>query len=198
MANPEHFDRVAVAIIEKGGYRPPQLIDGGPTTYVMATARKGMSSTLSALIDVCKHKADVVDSSGRSPLHFAAAGGNLTMVSTLIRSGLAVRAKNNKGSEPLHFAAKGGHDHIVAQLLEAGADPSAKNNAGSTPLLIAANSGHMAVGVKLMEAGADPNAKSAAGETALSIAMARGHAEIAEAMLIAGGDIMQVDPKLAL
>lgn len=69
--------------------------------------------------------------SGETPLHVAAARGNLILVQSLLKQGHPVKVEDSAGWLPLHEAANHGHVDIVEALLQAGADP---NDKGKTPL----------------------------------------------------------------
>ena len=72
--------------------------------------------------------------SGNTPLHRAAAYGQLSVVRKLIEAGVSVNAVNAEGATPLSRAARWGHADAVAALLEARADPNAADSAGKRPL----------------------------------------------------------------
>lgn len=74
-----------------------------------------------------------------SPLHWAAAFGQIDVVHHLLNAAVNPDANNAKGDTPLRDAASAGHLHIVRALLAAGADPSNPNNEGSSPLDVAAD-----------------------------------------------------------
>ena len=72
---------------------------------------------------------------GRTPLHYTAQGDVPALVSTLVKAGAKVNARDTRGEwTPLHLAAWfGKNPAVVTALLEAGADPAARDKAGKTP-----------------------------------------------------------------
>ena len=74
---------------------------------------------------------------GQTPLHLAAEGGDLKMMTLLIKFGGDVNARDSDGATPLHVAVDSGNNEAVKALVAKGADLNAKNNDGQTPLDIA-------------------------------------------------------------
>jgi len=87
------------------------------------------------------------DSTGYTPLHFAALNGNYEVCQYLLKMEANANARDQKGSSPLHLAAWGGHTQ-VAQLLLTGksqntrAAVNCKAMNGETPLHSAAQHGN--------------------------------------------------------
>lgn len=72
-----------------------------------------------------------VDSSGRSPLHYAE---SREMVDFMISQGLDVNQRDQAGNTPLHRIANQRNPDVIKALLEYGADPRLQNNVGMNPL----------------------------------------------------------------
>jgi len=87
----------------------------------------------------------------RTPLHMAAARGDVPMIAGLLAIGaVAVGMKDLLGGTALFVAAESGYAQACELLLQGGADVLASNRAGETPLYIAALRGHSAaVGIML-------------------------------------------------
>jgi ankyrin repeat protein len=97
---------------------------------------------------------------GMTPLHQAAARGDLSAVNQLLASGARVDAVTRIGSHtPLHVAATNGHALVVGRLLEAGADLNARTTTGATALHFAAAFGSSETITALLDRGADPNVR---------------------------------------
>lgn len=78
-------------------------------------------------------KPDVVDSRGRTPLHYAFEENNLS-AQVLLSHGADISSRDDKGWTPLHVASYYGVSYGVSSLLIAGAEVDARDNAGMTPL----------------------------------------------------------------
>lgn len=78
------------------------------------------------------------DATGLTPLHIAAANGNVALVAELLAYHADVNAHDaTHGVTPLHLAARNGHHQIAKLLLEHGANPQALDHQGKTPLMLA-------------------------------------------------------------
>jgi len=100
---------------------------------------------------------------GRTPLHDAAALGDLTEVCRMLDDGLNVNATDHAGWTPLHFAAQAQAPDVVAHLLAAGACTDSADEHGNTPLWRATFSynGDPETLRVLLAAGADPDRTNA-------------------------------------
>ncbi len=113
-----------------------------------------------------------VDKAGRTPLHYAAADGDVPVVRRLLASGIHPAARDDDGWTPLHFAAQSSAPEVALILLDAGALIDAPDVHGNTPLLRAVFScrgdGTM---IKLLRVrGADPCVKNKHGVSPVKLA----------------------------
>jgi ankyrin repeat protein len=108
-----------------------------------------------------------------TPLHLAAAFGQITTARVLIDAGADVNAAGPMGETPLHAAARRGHQPLVELLVEHKADVNAKMRepafsvratGRTTPLTVALGHGHADVARFLAKSGGLPaiDAKNAA------------------------------------
>lgn len=135
------------------------------------------------------------DLCGNTPLHAAAAGGNVQAVRQLIESGADVNAQvrsdesysSEWGNAPLHYAARDGRTAAARVLIEAGADINARNDRGQTPLHRAIS--HPEIVSLLIEKGADVNIPDTTGQTPLHWAAADRRIEAVELFLAGGANV---------
>ena len=124
----------------------------------------------------------------KSPLHLAAAKGNLAEVENLVREGADVnKGSKDDGITPLYTAAENGHLAVVQYLIQKGADKDKASNDGS-PLYLAACNGHLSVVRYLMQQGADKDKISTTGHTALCMAAQEGHLAVVQYLVQQGAD----------
>lgn len=109
-----------------------------------------------------------LDSAGRSPLSYAAALGNTTMIRLLLDYYARIDYRDKFGSTPLHWAAENGRSEAVKQLLVAKAPVDAPNKEGITPLMLAAGNNRGDVVRLLLQGGADPKKQDFTGRDAMS------------------------------
>lgn len=154
--------------------------DGQPLHLVCLCAQ-GSADAVRVLFDA---GADVgaATHAGWTPLHCAAAVGNLEVARLLLERGAGISSPGGERAwSPLHIAAGDGHGGLMSLLLQHGAEVDATDVCGATPLLCAAEwctFDHGTDGVsaarELLDAGADVNARSDDGRTALLIAATLG------------------------
>jgi ankyrin repeat protein len=77
---------------------------------------------------------DSADTDGRTPMHFAGAGGYGDIMRLLLDEGADPVAEDSNRNTPLHAAAAAGHGLCVKLLLDGGASASAINAEGKTSL----------------------------------------------------------------
>ena len=127
---------------------------------------------------------------GRTPLHSAAANGQLETVKALIELGADKNVKDIEDQTSLHLAAANGHTEVAVALFKAGADIGAiEREHGQTPLHLAAANGHTETVKALIDAGADKNAKNSYGSTLLHFAASRGHMSTVSALMDMKADV---------
>ena len=74
------------------------------------------------------------DTTGSTPLHFAAFQENPALITVLLDAGADPKARDIAGLTPLHAAAMFTYNPaVITVLLDAGADPKARDIAGKTP-----------------------------------------------------------------
>lgn len=141
-----------------------------------------------------KSTVDARDSLGSSPLHLAAACGNVTIARLLLHNGADPCMPNTGQQTPLHSAALGSRGDMVELLEDAGGDVMARDNAGRTPLHAAACEGTPATISVLTTLGADIEAKGSIAQfTPLHEACAWLRPENARELLNLGADETATD-----
>ena len=113
-----------------------------------------------------------VDEYGRTPLHYAAAEGQVEEVIRSLSDGANPNAQDADGWSPLHFAAQAVSPGSTEALLAAGAKMELKDSFGNTALskAVFSSRGNGSVIQLLRGSGADPYAANSSGVTPLSLA----------------------------
>ena len=137
------------------------------------------------------------DSSGNTPLHYAAEWKCLESILYLIENGAKAGKKNNAGESPLFSAVKADSVSALELLLSHGAELDSKKGGGDNEqntLLHAAVRWNSAETAKfLVSLGCDVNAKNAQGMTALDLACEKNSVEMAQSLIAFGADCNTVD-----
>ncbi|KAJ5532214.1 hypothetical protein N7494_008766 [Penicillium frequentans] len=84
---------------------------------------------------------NVWDYLGRTPLTWAAATGNETVVKLLLARGADPNSATKENFTPLFYAAAYGHAAVVRLLIEGGANVNFENKSNETPIFFAAKGG---------------------------------------------------------
>ena len=117
---------------------------------------------------------------GFTPLHVAAANGDVEVVDLLVLGKADVDAKDDKiGGTPLHVAATAGYAAIMLSLLRARANPDVRSAFGRSPLHVASLHGQAAAVRILLVHKANPLLVHE-GRVALETAVIHGHSSVVE------------------
>jgi len=161
------------------------------TTPLIIAARNGHSGVVAALLDsfetdveaegVVKFDGHMIE--GATALWCAAGAGHLSIVQSLVGSGVDVNHVTKTNSTPLRAACFEGRLDIVRYLCEQKADFHIANKYNNTCLMISCYKGHQAVVEYLLKAGADPNDKALCGASALHFSAEIGNVPIVQCLL---------------
>jgi ankyrin repeat protein len=144
-----------------------------------------------------------------TPLHQAAARGDVAAIRQLVKEGADVNAADDMGATALYWAARGGHPvgphqcgredpqraEVIAALIELGADPNAQDrrpkgfgrSSGWTPLFVALHHKQFNSARVMLEHGADPNILSDQDMSAMVVASAEDAPKELVALMIEKG-----------
>ncbi|MBR9983861.1 MAG: ankyrin repeat domain-containing protein [Wolbachia endosymbiont of Homalodisca vitripennis] len=95
------------------------------------------------------------DENGYTPLHHAAANGDVKNAKSLIDNGEDINAQDENGDTPLHYAAAENYKESAKLLIEHGANVNAQDKAGHTPLYYAVANDNEELAKLLIKYGAD-------------------------------------------
>jgi hypothetical protein len=121
------------------------VIEGSRAAYDVSSLAKGITADqmkrviegrdAAALRLLLAHgaKAFLQDANDATPLHWAAAIGDVEMVQALLEAKAPVNAMDVDGNTPLHKAVHAHSHPVVALLMDRGADVDRENRAGLTP-----------------------------------------------------------------
>ena len=134
--------------------RPADQKANSPAS-VMKAVSAGDLGLLARLLDAPDANVNSVDPADDwTPLHAAAASGQLAVVSLLLSRGARVDAVTRTSRwTPLHTAAHFGREEIALTLVRNGADTLAKDSVGRYPGNVAAEAGYTSLGITIFSAG---------------------------------------------
>lgn len=127
-----------------------------------------------------------------TPLHIAAAAGQMESVRALLGAGAGVDTPSPYGTA-LTFAVMANQGAIAEFLLAKGADATPARQDRITPLMLAARSGDTSLAKLFIARGNGINAKDAAGATPLIYAARSGQVETAKLLISKGAVVDQAD-----
>ncbi len=132
---------------------------------------------------------------GTTPIHIAAALGNLDILQKLLEHKARPDIKDHFGASPLHLACLAGNEQVALKLLNSKVNVHAATkgkksvrfyDAGTTPLLAAAEGGNLAIVDALVGRNGDPTLCTKAQCCSLFFAARSGKLEVVDLLLAAG------------
>jgi ankyrin repeat protein len=159
---------------------------------IFEAIRKGDIPAVKALVEKTPQVLESRDGEGRTPLHYAAIGGDSEFIGYLIDRGAQLELKDIRQHTPLQLAAIYDRPEAAAVLIRRGAALEARDDYGRTALILCGRErGQAATGRILLEAGAEVNAADKFGSTALDLAAWRGKTELVNLLLESGARVPQ-------
>jgi ankyrin repeat protein len=129
----------------------------------------------------------------QTPLHAAAAKGDVAGIKKLLSEGASIDTRDRTGATALLVATHGNQAAAAQALINAGADVNAKDNINDSPYLYAGARGHLEILKMTLAHGADLKSTNRYGGTALIPAVERGHVETVRTLIEAGVDVDHVN-----
>ncbi|KAF5557325.1 CAMK kinase [Fusarium phyllophilum] len=129
------------------------------------------------------------NSSGETPLYWAARVGSEAAVRLLIENKASPEVGGSSGATPLIAATRWRHFEVAKLLLEEGADVNASDDASWTPLMFSVYENSPSLTKLLITHGARLDTRNDEGLTALFLAAQRGRQDTLEILLEANSDI---------
>ncbi|ETV73679.1 hypothetical protein H257_11778 [Aphanomyces astaci] len=128
------------------------------------------------------------NSTGMTPLHYAASAGHAGLVSLLLTRGADPNAVDHRGATALHWAVYEGFQYTAMLLVGQGTDMSVQDTQGQTALMIAAALNDAFLVKQLVLEGAPLKAMDRKGRTALVIATQASNRECIHALTSGSSD----------
>lgn len=144
LAIKERADRVAQRLLQDPRIDIDRASARGETALMMA-AIHGRLDWVERLVA----RGAAIDREGWTPLHYAASGPDMRIVTRLVALGARIDARSPNGSTPLMMAAGYGDQRNALALLGLGADPALRNARGLSAADFARQTGHDALADQL-------------------------------------------------
>ena len=187
----ERGDLEAVARLLKGDAK---LVDsanaeGDTVLHLAAGCRRGEEIALPIVRLLLDNGAalDARNTSGQTPLLYAAYAGSTRIVELLASKGAVVQYQDTYGRSPVHYAAREGHPAVVEFLIGKGADLSLRDSQNRTPLDYAVLRNRTSVVELLLKLGRC-DIKGLEGSTLLHAAASQGNTDLVKSLLERGAD----------
>ncbi|KAJ9634811.1 hypothetical protein H2204_006044 [Knufia peltigerae] len=167
---------VILTLLARGADPNLEDMTGKNCLQIMASESKRKTEwspeALSALLPKFKdlNKRDSEGREGRTPLLWAAARNQLTLVDALLKLGkgmVDINQSNDQGHSALHLAARHDEPEMIKLLVFMGAKIEARSDGDWTPLLMAAKEGNERAIDALLTSNANVNARTSSGMTSL-------------------------------
>jgi len=158
----------------------------GQSTTLLEAVKRGDHAAVRTL---ARNRAEVnrAEPDGTTPLHYAAQGNDVELMSLLIKAGANAKAANRYAVQPLTLAATNGSAAAIEVLLAAGADANAAGPGGEPVIMTAARTGSVDAVRRLLTRGANANVVEPwLGETALMWAASENHAGVVRLLIESG------------
>jgi len=131
---------------------------------------------------------------GTTALHWAAATGDMALLTFLLDAGAERNAADRGGETPLHMAVRMGETGAVRRLLDAGADVNAATKNGMTPLHHAALQAKPLMTELLVAHGSQINSRDSAGRSPADWAALKGRGKIVDLLAGYGAEAPKTAP----
>ncbi|KAL3853732.1 hypothetical protein ACJMK2_017249, partial [Sinanodonta woodiana] len=161
--------QILMALLEKGLDITAQNNYGENVLHFSATTNHVLmiKYLLESCTDLLKHTTKI----GRTPLHYAASQGDVSLIEALMQAGSDINARDNEGSNVLHLAALNKNVSTVDYLLKTYPHLAQDiMNDEHDVLHLCARGGSISVMELLLQEGLDIKARSRCGNTVLHVA----------------------------
>ncbi|CAG5895906.1 unnamed protein product [Menidia menidia] len=157
-------------------------------------AEKGDLALLENLVKKSPEVLSEKDECGAGPLHYAAAGGHITLIQFIsaVVDSQELNSCDEQGNVPLHWAVEKNKAESCRALLDLGADPNVLNTALLSPLHLAVSLGHnVLVELLLSHSATDCNQQGDLGNTPLILACSINNCEALSMLIKHGAKLCQ-------
>ena len=169
------------------------VANSGVTPLHLA-ADRGLTPDIVAIFHLAKVESNILDASGKAPIHYVAAKSSPRTLAALVVLGSDPNLPDEIGETPFHYALRHNEDtEVVRMLLGWGADPNLPTAEGELPIVLATRLRDDAALEIMVDFGANIESVDRHGRSLLHHAVLEGNSTVAAKLINRGADVFKPD-----
>jgi len=170
-------------LLSLGADSASRTVAGAAPLHTVAALPGTAASGVLQMLQSSQVGVSAKDGRGRTPVHYAAAGGDWENVQWLVAQGADLRSRDADGVVPLELGLARGHYHLVPLF----------QGSGGSVLFAAAGFGNVSLVEQLVQSGMSPNAIDETGRTPMFDAAEKDRIDVAEFLISQNASLVLVD-----